>query len=183
MMRKNILVLTGSPRKGGNSDKLADAFIAGSQEAGSTVIKYPTAEKNIKGCIVCQTCFTKGSACSVQDDFATLAPLLEQADMVVFATPLYWFTFPMQLKAAIDKFYSFLIGKRPMKVKECALLVCGGGTEVSIYDGIVKSYQLIASFLNWKDSGVLILPGLQGKDDVLTGDGLQRAEALGKKLA
>lgn len=182
-MARNILVLTGSPRKGGNSDKLADAFIAGARQAGHTTVKFSTADKHIQGCIDCQTCFTKGSACSIPDDFASLAPLLEQADMVVFATPLYWFTFPMQLKAAIDKFYSFLIGKRPLKVKSCALLVCGGGPELTTYDGIVKSYQVMAEFLHWQDSGVIIVPGLHGKDEILGTDGLQCAERLGKSLA
>jgi multimeric flavodoxin WrbA len=181
-MSKNILVLTGSPRKGGNTDKLADAFIAGARQAGHTTVTFATADKHIKGCIDCQTCFSKGSACSVPDDFANLAPLLEQADIVVFATPLYWFTFSVQLKAAIDKFYSFVIGKRPLKVKECMLLVCGGGTDLNTYDGIVKSYQLIADFLNWKDSGIVIVPGLHDKDDILKTDGLKRAETLGKNI-
>ncbi|HEY3424690.1 MAG TPA: flavodoxin family protein [Negativicutes bacterium] len=182
-MSKNILVLTGSPRKGGNTDKLADAFIAGARQAGHTTVTFTTADKHIKGCIDCQTCFSKGSACSVPDDFANLAPLLEQADIVVFATPLYWFTFSVQLKAAIDKFYSFVIGKRPLKVKESMLLVCGGGTDSNTYDGIVKSYKLIADFLNWKDSGIVIVPGLHDKDDILKTDGLKRAETLGKNIA
>lgn len=181
-MAKNILVLTGSPRKKGNSDKLADAFIAGAQQAGHTTVKFATAEKSIKGCIACQTCFSKGSACSIPDDFAELAPLVEQADMVVFACPLYWFTFPAQLKAAIDKFFAFLIGKRPPKVKECALLVVGGGEDLKIYEGIVKSYHLMAEFLNWKDGGVIIVPGVQDKQDILNTDGLKRAEALGKSI-
>lgn len=181
-MAKNILVLTGSPRKNGNSDKLADAFIAGAQQAGHTTVKFTTADKHIKGCIDFQTCFSRGSACSVPDDFAELAPLLEQADMIVFATPLYWFSFPVQLKAAIDKFYSFYIGKRPLKVKECALLVCGGGTELRVFDGIVTSYKLIADFLSWRDSGVIMVPGLHGKDEILETDGLQRAETLGKNI-
>jgi len=179
---KNILVLTGSPRKGGNTDKLADAFIAGAQQAGHTTVKFTTADKYIKGCIDCQTCFSKGSACSVPDDFAKLAPLVEQADIVVLATPLYWFTFSVQLKAAIDKFYSFFIGKRPLKVKECILLVCGGGTDLDTYAGIVTSYKLIADFVSWKDSGIIIVPGLHDKDDILKTDGLQRAETLGKNI-
>ena len=58
-MSKNILVLTGSPRKNGNSDQLADAFIAGAQRAGHTTVKYTTADKNIKGCIDCKTCFSR----------------------------------------------------------------------------------------------------------------------------
>lgn len=179
-MSKNILVLTGSPRKGGNTDKLADAFIAGAQQAGHNTVRFSTADKHIKGCIDCQSCFSRGSACSVPDDFAELAPLLEQADMVVFATPLYWFSFPVQLKAAIDKFYSFYVGKRPLKVKECILLVTGGGTDSETYEGIVKSYKLIADFLSWQDSGIIVVPGLHDKDDILKTDGLERAEMLGK---
>jgi multimeric flavodoxin WrbA len=181
-MSKNILVLTGSPRKGGNTDKLADAFIAGAQQAGHTTVKFTTADKHIKGCIDCQTCFSRGSACSVPDDFVNLTPLLEQADMVVFATPMYWFSFPVQLKAAIDKFYSYLISKRTLKIKECVLLVSGGGTDLNTYDGIVKPYKLIADFLNWEDSGIVIVPGLHDKDDILKTDGLKRAETLGKNI-
>jgi multimeric flavodoxin WrbA len=181
-MGENILVLTGSPRNGGNSDKLADAFIVGAQQAGHQVVKFSTADKHIKGCVDCQTCFSRESACSIPDDFAILAPLLEQADMIVFATPLYWFTFPMQMKAAIDKFYSFIIGKRPLKVKTCALLVCAGGAEIDVFEGIVKSYKLIAEFLGRKDRGMILVPGLHGKDEIMETDGLQRAELLGKSL-
>ncbi|WP_371380192.1 flavodoxin family protein [Sporomusa aerivorans] len=181
-MAKNILVLTGSPRKGGNSDKLADAFIAGARQAGHTTVKYTTADKKINGCLDCKTCYSKGGACSIPDDFNELAPLLEQADTLVFATPLYWFSFPVQLKAAIDKFYSFFIGKRALKIKDCILLVCGGEEDEYHYEGIIKSYKLIANFLSWKDSGIIIVPGLHDKDDILKTDGIARAETLGKSL-
>lgn len=181
-MSKNILVLTGSPRQGGNSDKLADAFIAGARQAGHTTVRYATAGKNIKGCIDCKTCFSKGVACSVPDDFNELAPLVEQADMLVFATPLYWFSFPTQLKAAMDKLYAFLIGDRALKIKECALLACAGDDDMSSFDGIEASYRLIARFLNWKDSGTILVPGLHENDDILKTDGLKRAEALGKSI-
>lgn len=181
-MSKNILILTGSPRKGGNSDKLADAFIAGAQQAGHKTVKYTTSDKNIKGCIDCKTCFSKGRACSILDDFNELAPLIEQADMIVYATPLYWFSFPMQLKAAIDKFFSFFIGQKTLKIKECALLVCGGEKDESNYEGIIQSYKLIGRFLNWEDRGIVLVPGLHDKDDILKTDGLQRAESLGQKI-
>ncbi|MEG6584878.1 flavodoxin family protein [Dendrosporobacter sp. 1207_IL3150] len=181
-MSKNILILTGSPRKGGNTDKLAEAFIAGAQQVGHTTVTYTTANKNIKGCIDCQTCFKKGTACSIPDDFNELAPLLEQADMIVFATPMYWFSFPATLKAAIDKCYSYLIAERPLKIKECALLVSGGVQDETMFEGIIKSYKLIAQFQNWKNIGTIIVTGLHDKEDVLKTEGLQRAEALGKSI-
>lgn len=93
-MKKNILILTGSPRIGGNSDLLAEAF-------------------------------AKGAACSFHDDFNLLAPMLEEADALILASPIYWFSFPSEIKAAIDKLYAFLIGGKPLKIKECMLLTCG----------------------------------------------------------
>ena len=93
-MAKNILVLTGSPRKGGNTDKLADAFTAGARQAGHLVTRYATADKDIKGCSDCKACQANAGVCVISDDFSTLAPLVEQADLVAFVTPLYWFSFP-----------------------------------------------------------------------------------------
>ena len=182
-MAKNILVLTGSPRKNGNTAKMVEAFSKGAQAAGHTVTLYNAAEKDIKGCINCNTCFSKGTACSIADDFNELAPLVEQADMLIFATPLYWFSFPAKLKAALDKFYSFLIGKRPMKVSECALLACCGAGDAAAFDGLVKSYQIMANFSKWQDRGTVLVTGLHDKDDILATDGLERAEAFGRSLA
>lgn len=182
-MMKNILVLTGSHRKGGNSDKLADAFIRGAQQAGHNVIRFSTADKNLQGCIGCGTCFSKGAACSVPDDFSQLAPLLEAADMLVFATPVYWFTFPAPLKAAIEKLFAYFSTKRPLKIRSCALLCCGGSwPEESKYDGIIKTYQLTAQLMEWQDKGIIIANNTEAKDDILSTDGLQRAEALGRSL-
>ena len=122
-MGKNILVLTGSPRSNGNSFMLADAFIKGAEEAGHRIQRFDAARKQIDGCRACNQCFKHGKACLFDDDFNSLAPILEEADVLVLATPLYWFSFPTQLKAALDKFYAFMAGGRPLKIKECALLV------------------------------------------------------------
>ena len=181
-MAKNILVLTGSPRKGGNTDQLADAFIAGARRSGHTVEKYATADKNLKGCMDCKACQTKAGVCVIPDDFPTLAPLVEQADVVVLATPLYWFSFPAQLKAAIDRCYSLFLGNRPLRGKECALIASCGATDEAALTGMVKSYQLIAGFLNWRDLGMVLATGLHDKDDILKTDVLQKAETLGKNI-
>ena len=178
-MSKDILVLTGSPRKGGNSDLMADAFIKGAKKAGHTVTKYKTAAKNIQGCKACDTCFSNGDACSFDDDFNELAPLLAKADTLVFVTPLYWYSFPAQLKAAIDKLYAFNFGNVPLKIKECMLLVCAEENNEDIFAGIVKSYELIAAYKKWTDLGHLIVPGVSEKGDVKHTDGLKKAEALG----
>lgn len=182
-MGKNILVLTGSPRKNGNTEKLADAFIKGAKGAGHTVIKIRTADKNIKGCIDCKTCFSKGTPCSFNDDFNTeIAPNLEQADILALVTPMYWFSFPSQIKPAIDKIYSYLIGNKLLKIKETALLVCGGDKDETYYEGLVSSYKLISRFMNWEDRGTVIVKGLHDKDEILATDGLERAKEFGNNI-
>ncbi|GEP64478.1 hypothetical protein CBE01nite_22460 [Clostridium beijerinckii] len=87
-------MLICSGRVGGNSYLLSEAFIKGAIQSDHEVVKYEVGKKNIKGCIACDTCFSKGTPCSFDDDFNALAPKIEKADVIVFATPLYWYTFP-----------------------------------------------------------------------------------------
>ena len=181
-MSKNVLVLTGSPRRGGNSDLLADALIKGAQAAGHTVTKYTTADKRIAGCRACRGCYTMGRACVIDDDFNALAPLVEQADVLVFATPLYWFSVPAQLKAAIDRFYALDNTGRLAHIRESALLACAATTDMPDFDGLVRAYQNLCGYKKWTDRGVLLAPGVEEKGDVAKTDLPARAEALGAAL-
>ncbi|OGO77092.1 MAG: flavodoxin [Clostridiales bacterium GWB2_37_7] len=184
MNKKNILLLTGSPRRNGNSDRMADAFIKGVLSAGHKVTKFETARKDISGCRACKTCWSKGKPCSFQDDFDELAPLLEAADVIVFCTPLYWFSFSTQIKAAIDKMYAY-VGKsckRSLNIKESLLLVCGADEDMEVFDGIRATYQGIAHYMKWEDKGVLAVPKVNEKGAIEATDALVKAEALGLAL-
>jgi Multimeric flavodoxin WrbA len=181
-MKKNILVLTGSPRIGGNSDLLADAFIKGATKAGHEVVKCEAGKKNIMGCKACDTCYSKGKPCSFDDDFNSIAPLMEKADGIVFITPLYWFTFSAQMKAVIDKMYSFIIGTKELKIKESMLLVCGETDNESEFDAIIRTYKLIAHYQKWIDRGYLVVPGVLNKGDILSTNYLPLAEEMGHTI-
>jgi multimeric flavodoxin WrbA len=181
-MKKNILVLTGSPRIEGNSDLLADAFIKGANNAGHEVVKCEVGKKNIMGCKACDTCYSKGKPCSFDDDFNSIAPLMEKADVIVFITPLYWFTFPTQLKAVIDKMYSFIIGRKELKIKESMFLVCGEADDESAFQGIISTYQQIACYQKWIDRGHLVVPGVLNKGDILSTKALVLAEEMGNNI-
>ena len=89
-MRKKIVVITGSPRKNGNSFAMTDAFINAAEAKGHTVARFDAAMKNVGGCRACETCFKTGKACSFDDDFNTIAPAILEADAVVFTMPVYW---------------------------------------------------------------------------------------------
>lgn len=181
-MKKQILLLTGSPRRKGNSDLMAEAFIEGATHAGHTVTVFETATKHIDGWRACDACFSKGKACVFNDDFNELALLLERADAIVFCTPLYWYSFPAQIKAAIDKFYSFIVGKRTMNIRESLLLACGEIEDSQIFSGLIKSYELIANDRGWKDSGHFVVTNVNEKGAILKTHALQKICKLGENF-
>lgn len=182
-MSKNILIITGSPRKGGNTDHLAEAFAKGAKASGHTVTVF-NASKNIGGCKACDTCWSKGQACSFTDAFTELEPLLEKADALVLATPLYWFGFSAQMKACLDRLYAYMSPNalRTLKIKECALLVCAGDTDMQVFDGLVHTYDIMMKYINWNNAGTLLIPGVMEKGDILKTDALEKAEKMGMKF-
>ena len=103
----NILVLNGSPRKEGNTAAMVEAFAAGAREAGHQVDIVPVCQKKIAGCLACEYCHTKGNGkCVQQDDMQQVYPLLEQAQMIVLASPVYYHSFTGQLQCAINRIYA-----------------------------------------------------------------------------
>lgn len=183
-MNKNILIITGSPRKNGNSDLLAQAFAKGAGAKGHAVSIF-SAAKNMGGCMACDTCWSKGRACSFTDAFTDLEPLLEQADVIVFATPLYWFGFSSQIKAAIDRLYAYESPRRlrSLHVAESVLLACAGEQrDAHVFDGLVSSFTAMLRYLNWRNAGVLTVLDVQEKGDIMKIDALEKAERLGGSL-
>ena len=184
-MGKQVLVLTGSPRKNGNSDMMADAFIAGAKAAGHSVDRVETAHIKVDGCRACDNCWSQGEACIYQDDFNTkLAPLYEKADVLVFAMPLYFYGFPAQIKAALDKMYAYAVpaGAGKLHISESAFLMCGGDEPMESYGGAIESYRQAAKFCGWEDRGMVIATGLLDKGAIEGSESLTKAEELGRSI-
>lgn len=174
---KKIVLITGSPRPNGNSFALAEAFSRAAEKNGHTITRFDAAQLEIKGCTVCDSCYQSAKACSYDDDFNKAAPDIEAADAVVFATPLYWYTFPAKLKALIDKFYAFYMGKRGIGNKECALMVCCED-EAEQLEGIRFSYMHTIGLLEWRSVGEVLIPLVHEAGAIHQTDGLAQAEAL-----
>ena len=99
---KNILIISTSPRKGGNSESLALEFAKGAEEAGNKVETVFFREKNIgfcKGCLAC----TKTNRCVIKDDAAELVEKMLAADVIAFATPIYYYEMSGQMKTLLDR--------------------------------------------------------------------------------
>ena len=118
-----IVVLTGSPRRNGNSAYLAEQFIKGAQEQGHEVYRFDCVFKQVEPCRACNHCGMDGP-CVIKDDFSELRPQLVAADMVVFATPMYYFGMPAQMKRVIDRFYA-INGQIKDHYKKAAYLQTG----------------------------------------------------------
>ena len=101
-MGKKVLVLSASPRKGGNSDLLCDQFILGVKEAGNQAEKISLSEKKIGCCTGCESCFTTHK-CIQKDDMTEILEKMIAADVIVMATPVYFFTMSAQMKTLIDR--------------------------------------------------------------------------------
>ncbi len=102
-MSKKVLILSGSPRKGGNSDLLCDEFMKGALESGNEVEKIRVGEKKIGYCRACYYCRDNGGKCVIKDDMAEIIEKMIAADVLVLASPVYFYSIDAQLKALIDR--------------------------------------------------------------------------------
>lgn len=181
-MSKKIVVITGSPRKDGNSFAMTDAFIRAAEEKGHSVTRFDAAQKNVGGCHACETCYKTGKACSFDDDFNEIAPALLEADVVVFSTPVYWYSIPAQIKAVIDKMYSFCVAGKDIAGKECMLIACCEEDDQSVLDGVRIPIERTAALVKWHMAGEVLVPGVLNVGDIEKTDGCRQAAALAEKL-
>lgn len=177
-MSKKIVVITGSPRKNGNSFAMTDAFIQSAKNKGHTVKRFDAAMMNVGGCHACATCYQTGKACSFDDDFNQIAPVILEADAVVFSMPVYWYSMPAQIKGVIDKIYSLVVGGKDISGKECALITCCEEDDMSVIDGVRVPYERIAALIKWRSVGEVLIPGVLDEGDIEKTDGCQKAAAL-----
>ncbi|MBR2082764.1 MAG: flavodoxin family protein [Elusimicrobiaceae bacterium] len=102
-MAKKVLILSGSPRKGGNSDLLCDQFLKGAQEGGHDVEKIFVSSKKIAPCLACYYCQTHKDQCAIKDDMGEIVDKIQVADVLVLASPVYFYSINAQMKAVIDR--------------------------------------------------------------------------------
>lgn len=164
---KNILVVVGGGRPKGNTMQLADAFIRGAEEAGHSVEKVSLLKSEVKGCLGCNAC-RFGKPCIQKDGFNELVPKIKEADLIVFASPLYFWTISANLKAFIERFYCIAeedpnppVGRyEKYPVKDCALLMTSADELFWTFNQAVSYYQFaIVNYIGFHDKGMLLAGG------------------------
>ncbi len=177
-MSKKIVVITGSPRKNGNSFAMTEAFIKEAKARGHQVTRFDAAMMKIGGCRACETCFQTGRACSFDDDFNLIVPAILDADVLVFTMPVYWYSIPSQIKGVIDRMYSLVVGGKNIADKECALIACCEEKDLSVLDGVRIPMERTAALNRWNMVGEVLVPGVFAVGDIEKTDGCQQAAAL-----
>ena len=181
-MSKEIIILNGSPRKNGNTSALVKAFTEGAEVAGNTVTEFFLDKMNIHGC---KGCFGGGknpdSPCVQKDDMDKIYPAYKKADIVVLATPLYYWTISGQLKCAFDRLFAVAECDENYAnpKKQCALLMAaeGYGFEETLY-----WYNNLEKHLGWQSIGRVLCGGVMNIGDIKDRKELQDAFELGKSI-
>lgn len=181
-MGKKIIVLNGSPRKNGNTSALVKAFREGAESAGHTVTEFWLGGMKINGC---RGCCAGGknpeSPCVQKDDMEQIYPAYKEADVVVLASPLYYWTISGQLKCAFDRLFA-VAECNPNYTnprKESALLMAaeGNGFEESVY-----WYDRLMGHIGWKDWGKVLCGGVMAVGDIEGKPELEEARRLGASI-
>ncbi len=170
-----IVILNGSPRPKGNTATMVAAYCEGARSVGHTVIVYDVCRMSIAGCLACEYCHTQvPRQCVQNDDMQKIYPALDEADMIVLASPVYYHGLSGQLACAIHRIYAL---GYPRRLKKAALLLSSGSK--GVYDGAVYTYQ--HSFLGWlhlEDMGIFTAAGDENKSQGL----LEQLRAAGAAL-
>lgn len=183
-MAKNILIINGSPRAHGNTEALVDAFIEGAQGAGHTTAKMNLRQMNVKPCIGCCKCVEKkGDPCIQKDDMKEIYAAYAKADTLVFAAPMYFWTFPAQLKAALDRIFApSAAADMKIPATDCVMLMPAGGTGPANAEPAVSYYKSLLSHMGWSDRGIIMAEGVNDIGDIQKTSYPEEARKLGASL-
>ncbi|MGN0447487.1 MAG: flavodoxin family protein [Acutalibacteraceae bacterium] len=176
---KNVLILSGSPRKGGNSDVLCDEFMKGALEAGNEVKKIRVADKKIAPCRGCYACKGTGK-CAIKDDMADILQAMIDADVLVLASPVYFYSVDAQLKALIDRTVARWL---EVKNKEFYYIMTAADEDRSSMNTTLACFRGYADCVNGaKEMGVIYGNGVYEKGEICNHPALKEAYEMGKRV-
>lgn len=182
-MARKVVILNGSPRKNGNTSALVKAFTEGAESAGHTVTEFFLDGMDLHGC---KGCFGGHSGrecpCVQRDGMAEIYPAVRESDVVVLASPLYYWTISGQLKTALDRLFALEEGDGNLlrgHGRSSALLMAAEGHG---FEDAVLYYDHLMEHLRWKNMGKVLCGGVMDIGDIAGKQELEDARALGKSI-
>jgi len=189
-MSKKIIIVKGSPRKAGNSAMLAEQVAAGAQAAGAEVESIYLHGLDIRPCDACEACQESADTdCIIDDDMQTLYPKIRQADAIVYASPIYWFTVSAQLKLFIDRCYSLggedYVQDHALAGKRIGVVLTYGGDDPFDSGAInaIRTFQDMFDYIPAEIVGIVYGYADAAGEIRRNGQVMEKARQLGAKLA
>lgn len=175
-----IVVLVGSPRKGGNTSMLVDSFVQGARQHHEVEI-ISVSDVKVNPCLGCNACFVgEKHSCVQQDDMGKIYDTLKNVDVLVIASPVYFYGISSQLKAVIDRLHNPI--RDTFAIKRLALLAVGAAELPELFDAIKTEYQLVLNFFKLDNAGMVLVRGVNAKGDIVGNPALKEAFDLGLKI-
>lgn len=174
---KKVLILSGSPRRGGNSDTLCDEFMRGAREAGHDVEKVFVAAHKIAPCMACYYCRDHNGTCVIKDDMAPVLQKMIDADVLVLSTPVYFYTLSAQLKAVIDRTVARWL---EVKDKEFYYIMTAAEDSDMVMDATLASLRGYADCVEGaRECGVIYGKGVYGRGEIKGHPAMRRDYEMG----
>jgi len=176
-MNKKILVLSSSPRRGGNSDTLCDQFINGAQQSNNQVEKISLKSKNINYCTGCGSCVITGKGCAQKDDMSDVLEKMISADVIVMATPVYFYTMSGQMKTLIDRTCARYT---EISNKDFYFIVTAADNRIPLMQKTIEEFRGFTSCLeNAKEKGIVYGIGAYRVGDIKPTAAMKQAFEMG----
>lgn len=179
-MSKTVLILSGSPRRGGNSDLLCDEFLRGALDAGNRAEKIFLRDKAIAPCSACYYCTQSGGVCATRDDMAGILDKMQAADVIVMASPVYFYSIDAQMKAVIDR---CVARWTKMPGKEFYYIMTAAEDSATVMDCTLECFRGFAACLDGAvEKGVIEGKGVYEAGAVRSTPYMKQAYDMGRQV-
>lgn len=176
-----IVVLAGSVRKGGNTDMLVNEFVRGAGQNDNEIDIISVADHKVNPCTGCDYCFkSEGGRCVQKDDMEGIYEKLKEADIIIIASPIYFYGISAQLKAVVDRLHTPM--RDDFKAKALGLILVGGAVLDDLFDPVIMQYDMIRRFFGLEDIGQVLVRGVRAKGAVAGNKALEEAFRLGASI-
>ena len=166
--KKVLAILLGSPRVGGNTEAMADALAHEAEVRGYEIRKIHLASMKLNGCLDCRKCWSTGKPCVQNDEMDKVYGDIEAASVIVFASPLYYYSWSAQIKPVWDRTLPYYMpgAARTITGKKVILLAAAGDEDESKFEGITASFKNASEFMGFEILGTVCAPGMYAKGDI-----------------